>query len=113
MDLLLRLKKRIADGAGSLPITVNEWLIWTVEWLAEDDSARASLLYDVKRAILGACGSQKDGELTAEGIEADFAGFACLDRASLLPQSRRSLAAIRTRTHSQAVCPRARDSSAA
>ena len=68
MDLLIRLKERVADGAGSLPITVEGWLIWTVNWLAEDENARASLLYDVKRSVLGACGVKKDGEITAKEL---------------------------------------------
>lgn len=65
MDLLLRLKKRIADAAGSLPVTVPDWISWTVNWLSEDEDARASLLHDVKRPVLGACGGKKDGEVTA------------------------------------------------
>jgi hypothetical protein len=68
MSLLLALRKRIADGAGSLPITVEGWLIWTVDWLSEDENARTSLLYDVKRSVLGACGAKKDGEITAEEL---------------------------------------------
>ncbi len=44
MDLLLRLKKRIALNVGSLPVTVAEWLIWTVKWLTDDGNARTSLL---------------------------------------------------------------------
>jgi hypothetical protein len=66
--LLVRLKKRIADNAGSLPLTVEEWLIWTVQWLEEDESARAALLHDVKGAALGACGRKKDGELTPKEL---------------------------------------------
>lgn len=65
MHLLLRLKARIAGGMGSLPTTVADWLIWTVEWLQEDEAARTGLLQDVQRAVLGACGQKKDGELTA------------------------------------------------
>src|SRR5690606_15706104 len=68
MDLLLRLRKRISDGAGSLPVTVEDWLVWTVTWLVEDHDARTSLLYDVKRPILGACGKKKDGELTPDAL---------------------------------------------
>jgi hypothetical protein len=68
MDLLLRLKKRITDGAGSLPVTVADWLIWIVTWLSEDEDARESLLYDVKRHLLGACGGKKDGEITAKEL---------------------------------------------
>jgi hypothetical protein len=41
---VLRLKKRIALNVGSLPVTVAEWLIWTVKWLTDDGNARTSLL---------------------------------------------------------------------
>ena len=78
-SLLLRLKKRIADSAGSLPMTVEEWLIWTVQWLAEDHGALESLLYDVKGAVLGACGRKRDGELDSESIERPIARLARMD----------------------------------
>jgi hypothetical protein len=45
-------------------VTVEEWLIWTVEWPVEDHSALESLLYDIKGAVLGACGRRRDSELT-------------------------------------------------
>jgi superfamily II DNA/RNA helicase len=75
MDLLLRLKKRIADGVGSLPVTVEGWLAWTVAWLGDDKDARDSLLYDVKRPILGACGKNKDGEVTATELDLIHVGL--------------------------------------
>lgn len=68
MDLLQRLKKRVIEGTGSLPITVEGWLIWTVNWLAEDEDACTALLYDVKRSVLGACGAKKDGEITSDEL---------------------------------------------
>jgi superfamily II DNA/RNA helicase len=73
--LLMQLKKKIAAGAGSLPLTVKEWLIWTVQWLAEDETARVSLLHDVKGAVLGASGRKKDGELTAEALSGLLPGL--------------------------------------
>ena len=53
MHLLLRLRARIEGSVGMLPETVDQWLEWTVTWLSEDEDARATLLYDVKRATLG------------------------------------------------------------
>lgn len=67
-DLLQRLKKRVSDGTGSLPLTVKGWIIWTVKWLAEDENARTALLYDVKRSVLGACGAKRDGEITSNEL---------------------------------------------
>jgi superfamily II DNA/RNA helicase len=65
VELIKKLKKRIDEGTGALPVTVKGWLIWTVNWLAEDENARLSLLYDVKRSVLGACGAKRDGEITS------------------------------------------------
>lgn len=75
MDLLSRLKKRIADGAGSLPVTVDGWLIWAINWLAEDNDACAALLYDVKRSVLGACEVKKDGEISAQEMKLILPGL--------------------------------------
>jgi hypothetical protein len=110
IDLLVRLKKRVADGAGSLPLTVEGWLTWTVDWLAEDNNARASLLYDVKRAVLGACGAKKDGEVTSEELKLLLRGLVAWIRG-------RPLAAIEaelggdphTGSTVERVCPRARE----
>ena len=49
--LIFRLRQRITDLIGKLPTTVEGWLIWTIEWLVEDDEARDTLLIDVKGAI--------------------------------------------------------------
>jgi superfamily II DNA/RNA helicase len=110
MDLLLGLRKRIVEGAGSLPVTVEEWLIWTVIWLVEDESARASMLNDVKRPFLGACGAKKDGEITAEELTLILPGL-------LAWISGKSLAAIEKElggdpdaaSPAKRVCPRARE----
>jgi hypothetical protein len=110
MDLLIRLKKRVADGAGSLPITVEGWLIWTVNWLAENENARASLLYDVKRSVLGACGVKEDGEITAKELTLILPGLLAWIRGKPLAAIEKELggdpdAASLTRQ----VCPQARE----
>lgn len=64
MDVLSRLKGKISAEVGTLPLTVEHWLTWTIEWLANDQAAREQLLNDIKRSILGACGKKKDGEIT-------------------------------------------------
>jgi len=110
MDLLLRLRKRISDGAGSLPITVEDWLIWTVNWLVEDHDARASLLYDVKRAILGACGKKKDGELTPDALTLILPGLLAWIRGAPLAEIEKELGGDPdSSSPTKRMCPRARE----
>jgi hypothetical protein len=68
IDLLLRLKERIGAHAGRLPLTVEAWLLWTVDWLSEDDDAREALLSDITSSIKGACGAKKIGDVTADDL---------------------------------------------
>ncbi|WOS62044.1 DEAD/DEAH box helicase [Sinorhizobium fredii] len=110
MDLLLRLKKQLADGVGSLPVSVEEWLIWTVSWLTEDDDARSSLLYDVKRSILGACGAKKDGELTAKELKLLLPGLLAWIRGESIAKIEKELGGDPdSLLPTEQVCPRARE----
>jgi superfamily II DNA/RNA helicase len=68
-DLLLRLKQAISEQKGSLPVSVEGWVSWTINWLILDTQAQSSLLFDVKRSILAATGFKKDGEITSEVLE--------------------------------------------
>jgi hypothetical protein len=110
MDLLLRLKKRVADGEGSLPVTVEGWLIWTVHWLAEDENARESLFYDVKRSVLGACGVKKDGEVTAKELTLILPGLLAWISGRPLAVIERELGGDPDAgSLAKQVCPRARE----
>jgi hypothetical protein len=110
MNLLLRLKKRIADGAGSLPITVEGWLIWTVGWLGEDENARASLLYDVQRSILGACGVKKDADLNERELTLILPGLLAWIRGKPLAFIEKELGGEPDGgSLAKQVCPRARE----
>lgn len=108
MELLLRLQHRIAGEAGSLPLSVNDWLVWTVDWLRGDADARTALFYDVKRAIMGACGARKDDELTAHELELIMPGLLAWTEGQPLAAIERALggdpdAAAPTKQ----ICPRA------
>lgn len=65
-ELLSRLRKIIADGVGALPLSVRDWVSWTLNWLASDDEARSILLFDVNGAILAATGHKKTDPLTGD-----------------------------------------------
>ena len=110
MDLLQRLKKRVAEGIGSLPITVEGWLIWTVNWLAEDENARAALLYDVKRSVLGACGAKRDGEITSNELKLILLGLLAWIKGKPLAHIEKELGGDPDASAlAKQVCPRARE----
>ncbi len=110
IDILLSLKKRIGDGAGSLPITVEGWLIWTVDWLAEDKNARTALLYDVKRAVLGASGVKKDREIAAEELTRILPGLLAWIKGKPIATIEKELGgAPHAGSPTKQACPRARE----
>jgi len=110
MDLLQRLKKRVAEGTGSLPITVEGWLIWTVNWLTEDKNACAALLYDVKRSVLGACGAKRDGEITSNELTRILPGLLGWIKGKPLTHIEKELGGNPGgSTLAKQVCPRARE----
>lgn len=73
--LLMRIKSRIVEQIGSLPTSVEGWVIWMIEWIKNDAEAHTSLLYDVKKNILAATGRATDAELTAEVIQSLLPGI--------------------------------------
>jgi hypothetical protein len=110
MNLLSKLKKRVADNVGSLPVTVEDWLIWTVNWLAEDDNALKSLLYDVKRSVLGACGRKKDNDISAEELMLILPGLLAWIKGMPLATIEKELGGDpNAASQSKQVCPRARE----
>ena len=109
-DLLLRLRKKIAEGAGSLPTTVEDWVIWTISWLTQDPDACTSLLYDVKNAVLGACGAKKDGEITPNELEAILPGLLGWIRGKPLAEIEKELGGEpNAKSDTKRACPRARE----
>jgi hypothetical protein len=109
MDLILRLKKRVTDSAGSLPATVEDWLIWTVQWLAEDENACAWLLHDVKRSVLGACGVKRDGEITAKDLALILPGLLAWIKGRHLAAIEKELGGDpNSSSPAKMACPRAR-----
>ena len=110
IDLLLRLRKRIADGAGSLPSTVEGWLIWTVDWLIQDHDARTSLLYDVKSSVLGACGAKKDSEITPKELQSILPGLLAWIRGKPLAEIEKELGGDpNAKSDTKRVCPQGRE----
>jgi superfamily II DNA/RNA helicase len=56
LNLLERLRVRVSQGAGALPVTIEGWVDWTINWLKEDEPTREHLLKDVHRSATLAVG---------------------------------------------------------
>jgi superfamily II DNA/RNA helicase len=110
MNLLLRLRKRIADGTGSLPSTIGGWLTWTIDWLMADDDARCWLLGGVRRSLMASCGRKRDAELTAEELALILPGLvAWIDGKPLCDVERALGGNPDSDDDAEKVCPRARE----
>jgi len=110
MNLLLRLRKRIADGAGKLPSTIEDWLIWTIDWLTADDDACDSLLGDVSRSLMASCGRKRDAELTAEELALVLPGLVAWIGGKPLCEVERALGGDPdSEDDAEKICPRARE----
>jgi superfamily II DNA/RNA helicase len=110
MNLLLRLRKRIADGAGKLPTTIEGWLIWTIDWLTADDDARDSLLGGVSRSLMASCGRKRDAELTAEELALVLPGLVAWISGKPLCEVERVLGGDPdSDDDTEKMCPRARE----
>jgi superfamily II DNA/RNA helicase len=110
MHLLSRLKNRIANDVGSLPTDVEGWLEWTLRWLGDDKDARESLLHDVNRAILGACGRRRDGDVTATELSLILPGLLAWIHGRPLVDIEAELGGEpQSTTFTKRICPRARE----
>lgn len=69
-DHLDRLRQRLVDAAESLPVSVDGWLDWILDWLKADGTARRDLLLDVQRAVNRATGRTATLALNEAAIEA-------------------------------------------
>jgi hypothetical protein len=110
MELILQLRTRVFESADSFPDAVSDWLTWTVEWLTDDEMARAYLLYDVKRSVLGACGSRKDGEITGHELAHLLPGLIAWTNGSPLAEIEIALGGNpNSSLPRDRLCPRARE----
>ncbi|VTZ26109.1 DEAD/DEAH box helicase [Methylocella tundrae] len=110
MNLLLRLRKRIAGGAGSLPITIGGWLTWTIDWLTADDDARHWLLGGVSRSLMASCGRKRGAELTAKELALILPGLVAWINGKPLCEVERALGGDPdSDDDAEKMCPRARE----
>ncbi len=109
MELLLGLKERVAGAADALPTTVEEWLVWTVAWLRDDEDARAMLLGNVKESVLNAAGRRRDGDLVPEALDRILPGLLAWVKGDPVAAIERELGGEPdSDSPTKRVCPRAR-----
>jgi hypothetical protein len=109
-QLLMDLRDRIKDEIGELPITIDDWLAWTVAWLDKDSSARNSLLGDVSKSIIAIVGKKAKEPLANGDIEKLLPGI----RAWITGESIRQIEIELDGTpdkdaRTKRLCPRARE----
>ena len=63
--ILVRLSERLTKQQGSLPTSVQKWIVWIFKWLKEDDEACELLLSDIAGAIRASTGRKKAGDVDA------------------------------------------------
>ena len=68
--VLSRLRTAIIQNVGSLPTSINEWVIWLFNWFKTDPEAKELLLFDVRKSVLGATGRNKKGDLSGDVLDA-------------------------------------------
>lgn len=64
--VLSRLKQKIMQDIGILPVTIEGWILWVINWLCADSDSLDLLLFDVNGSILGATGRKKTDDVTGE-----------------------------------------------
>ena len=73
--LLYRLKNKITQDIGALPISITGWVSWLINWFKLDAEARDLFLFDVRSSVLGATGLDKSGIVTDEVLDQLFQGI--------------------------------------
>lgn len=68
ISVLSALRTRLRDGLDTLPVTIRDWVSWIIEWLADDDNARLTLLGREQGTILGAVGRKAKEPFSADVI---------------------------------------------
>lgn len=110
-QLLMNLRERIREEIGGLPITIDEWLEWTISWLDKDAVARESLLGDASRRILAIADKKATDSLDVGDVAKLLPGIRAWITGKTLREIETELGgepdSIISRT--KRLCPKARD----
>ena len=110
LDLLGHLKRRLLDDMGSLPITVEGWVDWTINWLRCDALARKHLLQDVSRSMCKVAGKSANTLVDAEMLDILVPGLKGWISGRPLNEIETSLGGDPNgKTDTLKMCPRARE----
>ncbi len=108
-ELLTALKDRIRADTGALPLSVDEWLSWTVQWLIDDEDARSWLLGDVEASILAVCGKKKGEDIEPVDLTHVLGGLHAWTSGKPLCDIEESLGGEpNAKAPTKRMCPRAR-----
>lgn len=105
VTVLRTLRERLAVSALNLPATIPEWVSWVLDWLAEDEHSRLSLLGRERGALLGAVGRKVDSALSPDAIKELLPGVLAWLSGKPLNQIERTLGGD---PQAKPECPRAR-----
>lgn len=110
LDLLERLKIRLLDGRGTLPVTIEGWIDWTIDWLKDDVAARDYLLRDVFRSATAAAGESASSPVDANLLDALVPGIKGWITGKPLNEIEISLGGDpNSNSETQKTCPQARE----
>ncbi len=108
--VLSRLKSRIEEGVGTLPITVEAWVIWLINWLKTDAETRDILLFEVRTSILGSVGRTKTEPLSNEALDELLPGIISWISGQSINDIDRALEGNPDSNNATSIaCPRARE----
>jgi hypothetical protein len=109
-SLLIALRDKLKNEIGTLPVTVDGWLTWTMVWLSQDEVARSWLLQDVRGNILTVCGKKKNAELHPDDLVHVLKGLHAWVRGEPLNSIEIALGGDpTTAAPTKRMCPRARE----
>ncbi|HHK7932050.1 DEAD/DEAH box helicase [Serratia marcescens] len=110
LDLLERLRFRLLDGRGTLSITIEGWIDWTIDWLKDDVPAREYLLRDVFRSATAAAGKSATSPVNSDTLDALVPGIKRWITGKPLNEIETSLGGDPNgKSETQKMCPRARE----
>tara|TARA_R110000751_G_scaffold307906_2_gene434724 strand:+ start:8310 stop:11498 length:3189 start_codon:yes stop_codon:yes gene_type:complete len=109
-QVLLRLKFKISSEVGTLPESIENWIIWLLTWLKSDLEARDVLLFEVQTSILGSVGRSKNEPFCNEALDELIPGIISWISGQSISDIDRALGGSPDSSSATAKsCPRARE----
>ena len=74
LEILERLRQRLLASVGMLPMSVSDWVSWTIEWLKDDSNACNHLFMEVQSSMLTAIGQRSGAAIDSSALSAILPG---------------------------------------